>query len=94
MTNSSTSVESSDSLSLSLSSTSSDDSSRPSLYRKLNLRKELKERTFSASWTENFIKKIKKNKVIKQAQELIQVQVFPSEQKELYRHRLHHQISF
>ena len=34
----------------------------------------------------------KKNKVIKQAQEPIQVQDFPSEQKELYRHRLHHQM--
>ena len=48
-------------------------------------------RAFSASWTENSVKKIKKNKVIKQAQEPTQVPHFPLEQKELYRHRLHHQ---
>ena len=92
MSISSTSEESSNSFTLSLSSTSSDDLSRPSVYRKSNFRKALKERAFFASCAENSIKKIKRNKVIKQVQEPTQVPDFPSEQKELYRHRLHHQM--
>ena len=92
MSTSNISEESSDSFTLSLSSTSRNDSPRPSVYRNSNFRRALKERAFSASCAENSIKKIKKNKVIKQAQEPTQVQDFPSEQKELYRHIFHHQM--
>ena len=59
----------------------------------MNFENALKECAFSASCAENSTKKIKRNKVIKQDQEPTQVQDFPSDQKELYRHRLHHQMA-
>ena len=87
---SSTSEESSDTFSLTLSSVSSDDSSKPSVYKSYFSRKKPQDFAFSAQCTENSINKIKKNKIIKQVQEPMEIQDFPLDQQELYMHKLHH----
>ena len=89
----STSEESSDTFSLNFPSTSSDESSRPSVYKNSFFRKKQQERALSASCAENSIKKIKKHEITQQVQEPTQVQDFPSEHQELYRHKLHRQCN-
>lgn len=91
---SSSSEDSIDTFTLNFSSSSSDDLSKPSVYKKPSFKKKkVQEIALSAQCTVNSINKIKKNKIIKQPQEPTHIHDFPLEQQELYRHRLHHQCN-
>ena len=72
-------------------SSSNEDSSTPSVYKRKNLNERIREQAYSAKCATDSIKKIKKVKEMKTpSEEPEENQDFLKEQEKLYRHQIHH----